>query len=98
MDCRRHYGKQRNKNIDIRKSEKDGSTNKQEKEYRITCGLFVYSFEDKDEWYIDNGCSHHMTGDKSKMKYMMMNHHGNGILGTDVSAKVLGPSTVRTDS
>ena len=28
----------------------------------------------------------------------MKNHHGNGILGTDVSAKVLGPGIVRTDS
>lgn len=66
MDHRRQYGNQLNKNIDIRKSEKDGSTNKQENKKQIRCGLALFSFEDEDEWYIDSGCSHHMTGYKNK--------------------------------
>jgi len=90
MDHRRQYGKKLDKNIDIRKPIKDGSTNKQEKEEHIRCGLNLYSFEDEDEWYIYSGCSYHMTRDKSKMKSLRKNHHGNVILGIHVLAKVIG--------
>jgi len=31
------------------------------------------------------------------MKPLMKNHHGNGIIGTEVSTKFLGPGIVRTD-
>jgi hypothetical protein len=30
------------------------------------CGLVFSSQREKYPWYIDNGCSNHMTGDKSK--------------------------------
>jgi len=98
MDRHRQYGKQPNKKTDIRKYEKDGSTKKQEKGDQIRCGLALCSFKDEDERYIDSGSSHHMIGDKSKMESLMKNHHGNDILGTNVSTKVLGLGTVKTDS
>jgi hypothetical protein len=28
------------------------------------CGLVLSTQKQKDPWYIDNGCSKHMTGDK----------------------------------
>jgi len=80
MDRHNQYGKKPNKNIDNREFEKDRSTKKKEKKDHIRCGLTVFSFEDED----DSGCSHHMTGDNSKMESLMKNHHGNGILGTNV--------------
>jgi len=42
MEHHRQYGKQLDKNIDIRKSKKDGSPNKQEKEEKISCCLALY--------------------------------------------------------
>lgn len=70
---------------------KDESTKKQEKEDQIRYGIVLYSFEDEDEF------SHHMIGDKSKMDSLMKNHHDNGILGTDVSTKVIGLGIMLTD-
>lgn len=90
MDHYIQHDKKIDKNTNIRKFEKGVSTNKQEKEEKIRCGLSLYSFEYECEWYIDSGCSHHMAGDKSKMESLRKNHHGNVILGTDVSTKVLG--------
>ena len=43
-----------------------------------------------DKWYIDNGCSHHMTGDKSKMESLKKNKDGKVILSNDAPTKVLG--------
>ena len=94
MDRRRQYGKQSNKHIYIRKSEKYESTKNQEKEDQIRCDISLFSFEEKD----DSGCAHHMTGDKIKMESLMKNHHDNDSLGTDVSTKVLGLGTIRTNS
>jgi hypothetical protein len=31
------------------------------------CGLVLSAQRQKDPWYIDNGCSSHMTGEKSKL-------------------------------
>ena len=39
-------------------------------------------------WYIDSGCSHHMTGDKSKMDYFKKNQDGKVILSNDAPTKV----------
>jgi len=94
MDHNRQYGKKSNKKIYIRKYEKDESINNQEKEDKISSSLSLYSFKDKD----DSGCAHHMTGDKRIMESMIKNHDDNDILGTDASAKVLGPAIARTDS
>ena len=56
---------------------KYGSTNithnKQKEEELIRCGHSLFSFKKEDEWYIDSGCSHHMTGDKSKIESLKKN-------------------------
>jgi len=31
------------------------------------CGIALYAEGQKNEWYIDSGCSKHMTGDKEKL-------------------------------
>jgi len=81
MDCLRQHGKQSNKNIDVKRLEKDGS---------INISLALYSFEEEDKWYIDSGFSHHMTADKSKMESLKKSPHGKLILRNNAPAKVLG--------
>ena len=63
---------------------------KQKEEEQIKCGLALCSFENEDEWYIDNGCSHHMSGDKNKFESLKNNKDGTVILGNSAPTKVLG--------
>lgn len=99
IDCRIQHGKKPDKDIDVRRPEKDGSTNiyhnKNKEEEQTRCGISLCSFEDDDEWYIDSGCSHHMTGDQSRMGSLKKNQYGNVIIETNVSAKVLGKGKAR---
>ena len=60
------------------------------KEEKIRCGLALCAIKDKDEWYIDSGCSHYMTGDKSKMESLKKNQDGKVILSNDAPSNILG--------
>ena len=64
--------------------------NKHKEEEHIRCGLALFSFEDEDEWFINNGCSHQMTGDKSNMKCLRKSQDDKVILGNSSLAKFLG--------
>eukprot|EP00253_Pinus_taeda_P025650 PITA_25650 len=92
MDHWRQHGKQPDKNIDVRRLEKDQSTNiyhnNRKEEEHIRCGLSLFSFKEEYEWYIDSRFSHHMTGDKSKMESLKKNQYGKVIFGTNVPTKV----------
>ena len=44
----------------------------------------------KDPWYIDNGCSKHMTGDKSKFLSLSEQKSGNVTFGNDAPGKIRG--------
>ena len=92
MNLHRQHGNKSGKNID--RPENDGSTNishnKHKEEEKIRCGICLYSSEDEDECYIDNTCSHHMTGDKCKTKSLRKNQDGKLILGNSAPTEVLG--------
>ena len=47
----------------------------------------------EDEWYIDSGCSSHMTGDQDKF-IILKRKCGNVSFGDDPSAKILGEGLV----
>jgi hypothetical protein len=49
--------------------------------------------KEEDEWYIDNGCSSHMTGDQDKF-ISLKRKGGNVAFGDDSSAKILGEGVV----
>jgi hypothetical protein len=49
--------------------------------------------KEEDEWYIDNGCSSHMTRDQDKF-IILKRKGGNVAFGDDSSAKILGEGVV----
>jgi hypothetical protein len=53
--------------------------------------------KEEDEWYIDSGCSSHMTGDQSKF-VILKKKGGNVAIGDDSSTKILGKRTVNLGS
>ena len=48
----------------------------------------------KEAWYIDSGCSHHMTGDKTKFKELDETVKSIVRLGDDKQFKIEGRGTV----
>jgi hypothetical protein len=49
--------------------------------------------KEEDEWYIDSGCSSHMTGDQDKF-IRLKRKGGNVAFGDDSSTKILGEGVV----
>jgi hypothetical protein len=49
--------------------------------------------KEEDEWYIDNGCSSHMTGDQDKF-ISLKRKGGNIAFGDDSFAKIIGKGAV----
>ena len=50
---------------------------KQKTEEIEECGASMYAHDDEDKWYVNNGCSKHMTGDKDNLLYMSKIKIGN---------------------
>ncbi|XP_059627590.1 uncharacterized protein LOC132270427 [Cornus florida] len=48
----------------------------------------------QDKWYVDSGCSRHMTGDGSKFNSLQQFDGGNVIFGDNQRAKIVGIGTV----
>jgi hypothetical protein len=59
------------------------------------CRIALTAEECKEEyeWYIDSGCSSHMTGDQDKF-ISLKRKGGNVAFGDDSSAKILGEGVV----
>ena len=77
------YSNQRAENIKVWKKNEDNK-----------CGLVFSSQRQKDPWYIDNGCSSHMTGDKSKFLLLKENKSGSVTFGNDAPGKIRGKGLV----
>ena len=43
----------------------------------------------KDEWYLDSGCSRHMTGDRSKFLSLVDHRSGNVTFGDNKKGKII---------
>jgi hypothetical protein len=54
----------------------------------------MYAKKKGCQWYVDNGCSKHMTGDQSKFLKLTKKEKGKVTFGDNVSAKILGKCTV----
>jgi transposase InsO family protein len=58
------------------------------------CGLVLSAQKQKDPWYIDSGCSKHMTGDKDKFLSISKSKTGNVTFGNDEPGKIKGKGMV----
>jgi hypothetical protein len=58
------------------------------------CGLVLSAQRQKNPWYIDSGCSKHMTGDKGKFLSLSESKSGNVTFGNDAPGKIKGKGMV----
>jgi hypothetical protein len=58
------------------------------------CTIALTSKQKKHGWYVDNGCSKHMTGDRDKFLTLRKERDGSMSFGNDDSAKIIGKGTV----
>jgi hypothetical protein len=56
----------------------------------VKCGLVFSAQRQKNPWYIDSGCSKHMTGEKSKFSSLSESKSGNVNFGNDAPGKIKG--------
>ena len=59
------------------------------------CGLVLSVQRKKGPWYIESGCSKHMTGDKSKFLSLSECKSGNVAFGNDAPRKIKGKGMVK---
>jgi hypothetical protein len=52
--------------------------------------ISLHAQRKKNQWYADNGCSKHMTGDQSKFLVLKREKGGNVTFGNDDSTKIIG--------
>jgi hypothetical protein len=58
------------------------------------CGLVLSAQIQKNTWYIDNGCSTHMTRDKGKFLSLSESKSRNVTFGNDALGKIKGKGMV----
>jgi hypothetical protein len=58
------------------------------------CGLVLSAQRKMNPWYVDSGCSKHMTGDKGKFLSLSESKSGNVTFGNDAPGKIKGKGMV----
>jgi hypothetical protein len=61
---------------------------------KMECKVALYEKNKGCQWYIDSGCSKHMTRDQSKFLKLTKKEKGKVTFGDNVSANILGKNTV----
>ena len=62
------------------------------------CGLALYVENEGNQWYIDGGCSKHMTVDQTKFFTLKEEKGGRVTFGDNGSARILGKCTISLDN
>ena len=59
------------------------------------CGIDLFAEGEENQWYIDSGCSKHMTGDRNKLlAYNALERENNVTFGNDTPAVIKGKGSV----
>ncbi|XP_059068383.1 uncharacterized protein LOC131858915 [Cryptomeria japonica] len=102
MKMNTHQGvKETKSDIDQKKETKREWKVKKEK-HNIEKSLLVqaafHAQDENDTWYVDSGCSNHMTGDTSKFLSLKENCKGTIRFGSNDSATIVGKGSISFDN
>jgi hypothetical protein len=86
---------QQNNNSHIQEPQKRTWIRKQNQYSNEECTLTLQAKHKKRGWYVDSGCSKHMTGDRDKFLTLIKERDGLVSFGNHDSAKIIGKGTVR---
>jgi hypothetical protein len=68
---------------------------KQDQYRNEECKVSLQAQQKKRGWYVDSGCSKHMTGDRDKFLTLRKERDGSISFGNDDSSKIIGKGTIR---
>ena len=68
---------------------------KQDQYSNEECTVALQAKQKKRGWYVDSGCSKHMTGDKYKFLTLRKEKNGPVSFRNDNSSKIIGEDTIR---
>jgi hypothetical protein len=86
---------QQNNNSHRQEPQKRTWIRKQNQYSNEECTLALQAKKKKRGWYVDSGCSKHMTGDRDRFLTLRKERDGSVSFGNDDSAKIIGKGTVR---
>jgi hypothetical protein len=81
------------KHIDVNNNTKVWKK-KQERSHHEECDLAMHAHDKESYWYIDSGCSRHMTSDENKFLKLKREKGGNVSCGDNKSTKIIGKGKV----
>jgi hypothetical protein len=85
---------QQNNNSHRQEPQKTTWIRKQDQYNNEECTVALQAKKKKHGWYVDSGCSKHMTGDKDKFLTLRKEKNGSVSFGNDNSSKIIGEGTV----
>jgi hypothetical protein len=85
---------QQNNNSHRQEPQKMTWIRKQDQYNNEECTVALQAKQKKHGWYVDSGCSKHMTGDKDKFLTLRKEKNGSVSFGNDNSSKIIGEGTV----
>jgi hypothetical protein len=71
---------------------------KQEEPKKEECGLALYAQNEGNQWYIDSGCSKHMTRYQTKFLTSKEEKGGSVTFGDNASTSIVGKGTIILDN
>src|SRR3954468_16652356 len=80
-------------NCALMATEDDGSESTSESDSE-EISLAAKRTESKMSWYLDSGCSRHMTGRRSTFQNLVLNPGGEVKFGGDQKGKIIGSGTI----
>ena len=67
---------------------------KEEEKPEDICGIALHAQKEESKWYIDSGCTKHMTCDKDKFLTLKRVMGGNASFGDNGTTRIIGKGTM----